>query len=209
MTKAKLKDICKTILNKYEVPSVVTEIKDIEFLLTVFERHPEWSIKVGSGFKCIEIRLAKPYNTRCFVVVRKDSTFTDISYIRAVDGAKSKLSDIKCACRNAVSQIIIDFQKTIDFNSAVCPFTGSRLTSSFDTHIDHYEMTFNELFYKWIEDKDIDVIFSDINDGSKDNETEVYFMTATNKCDFIKFHNANTHLRAVSRDANLSVIKMT
>lgn len=209
MTKTKRKEACKAILNKYPLNSIINDQSDIDFLLSVFEKHPEWDIKAGIGFESIKIRVANVYKTRCFYIVRKDGSSTDISYIVALDGTGSKISNVKCACRVAVREIVMEFQNKIKFGIDKCPVTGAILSSSNDTHIDHYNLTFDELFYKWIAGKDVDLLFSDLNNGSIDNETEIYFVSESNRSDFINFHNSNTNLRAVSRIANLSLLKST
>lgn len=74
-------------------------------------------------------------------------------------------------------------------------------------HIDHYDLTFAELFNLWVNTRDIDYLYSQINDTSKDCETNVYFINQEIIDDFVQHHNSHTHLRAVSKIANLSILR--
>lgn len=46
-----------------------------------------------------------------------------------------------------------------------------------------------------------------MNDGTKDNEQQIYFIAPELNEGFSQFHDRNTHLRAVTKAANLSILK--
>ena len=183
--------------------SMVSKEEDIKFLLWIFENHPEWELKEGVGISSISIQ--KNMYNRCFQLNRVDGSSTDISYTKCIS-SRSKLAQVKSACRYAISSHIIAFRNdNVVFGVTACPFTGEVLTRE-NTHIDHYDMTFEEMFKLWVGKYDIDFLFSKINE-TKDNCVITCFTDKSIVSDFIQFHNDNTQLRAVSKAANLSLLK--
>jgi hypothetical protein len=61
----------------------------------------------------------------------------------------------------------------------------------------------------WISDKDIDELYNKTNKSVSgvNSGTHSYFVDENIIADFIEFHNKNTHLRAVSKRANLSDLR--
>lgn len=203
VTKAELKRICKNILHKYPVGTRLNEA-DQSFLISVFENHREWEQKFGCGIDYITTMKAK-MGTTCFSIFRIDGSNTDISYPTAIDG-KTPQSDIKRACRFAIEPIISKFKvENVFFGKTVCPFTNEVLYTS-NTHIDHYDKTFDEVFKLWIADKSIDELSKKIN-ATTDGSFDTFFTDESIVSDFIAFHDLHTHLRAVSRTANLSILR--
>lgn len=205
MNKTTLKKQAKIVLNKYELNQSLTNSEDYDFLISIFERHPDWTQKEGVGIKDIIIKEEKNYKTRCFYIIRIDNSITDISYIKSIDGKPPKLTDIKSACRYAVRDITIEVSNKVNLGLEKCPITGELLTKE-NLHIDHYDMTLNELVNKWLEKYNIDDVYNLINHDLKDNETKTYFTSDKIINEFRIFHNANTRLRAVSKKANLSIL---
>lgn len=204
MNKKQLNEKCKEILNGLEVGDYVCDPNDLEFLLSVFEGHQEWEGKQGCGIKGVFVDKTD-FGGRCFWLDRFDGTITDISYIKSIT-PPTKLADINKACRTAIQPIIKEFRnKNVTFGETRCPFTNEILTYS-NTHIDHYDLMFYELFKLWIDKYNIDEIYNVVN-KSTDGDVNTRFTDYAIEQDFIKFHNANTHLRAVSKKANLSILK--
>lgn len=207
MNKSKLKLKAKDILNKYPVGTIVSNLEEVDFLLSIFQNHPEWLIKKGCGIEFISTIKTQTHGTRCFVLYRKDGSTTDISYIQSISPV-DKYFDIKVACRTSIRDIVIDFRrKNFITSETVCPISDVLLTYD-NVHVDHYDLTFNELYLNWIENNDKDLLLQSISNVSKDNETDVYFTNLDIKNNFIEFHNANTNLRIVSKFANLSYLKL-
>lgn len=194
MNKKQVTEKCRDIL--YERIPI-----DYDFLLNdVFPYHPEWDTKRGNGVLLVRIGNTK-YGNKCFFIERVDGTSTDISFTKCITNP-SKCADIKKACRSAIRNEIVKFRKSIRFGIDKCELTGEILQKD-NTHIDHYDMTFDELFVMWIFDKRVEDLHKYIN-PMKDNEFETYFISEIIKNEFINFHNKNTHLRAVTIKANLS-----
>jgi len=203
MTKQKAKELCKDILYSYKIDSKI-ESDDLKFLLKIFEQHQDWDIKQGIGINYITVKKAD-FGTRCFYIYRLDGTSTDISYLKSITNP-SKIQVIYTACRNSIIDLIDDFRnRNVIFGKSICPFTNEVLYKH-NTHIDHYDLKFKDLIDEWLKDRDIDALYKNTN-PTKDNSTLTLFESDKITKDFIKFHNNNTHLRFVSRFANLSILR--
>lgn len=203
MNKKQKTEKCREILYKYDVNCIVSNEDDIKFLLSIFENHSEWESKQGVGISSISI--AKNQFNKCFQLNRIDGTFTDISFTHSITN-RSKLAEIKKACRTAIRNHIVKFRdENVIFGISVCPITNEVLTK-YNTHIDHYDLTFDLMFNLWVVQKDFDFLFSKINE-TKDNCVITCFTDASIIEDFINFHNNKSKLRAVSKNANLSILK--
>lgn len=202
LNKSQKTKICKFILNNTEC---VVEKKYSDFLVgNVFPTHPDWKKKVGVGIDHLEVRNTR-YGNKCFFIIRTDGTITDISYPAAIS-PHNKTKDIMAACRNAVSSMIELFRRSITL-PFVCPVTGEVVTDRSNMHIDHYDLTFKELFDLWMKDKDVDELYRKTLKSNRDDCMDTFFDDEKVILDFIQFHNSHTHLRAVSKTANLSVLK--
>jgi hypothetical protein len=201
MNKTQLKSKCKEILNSYPIGKKLN-IDDFNFLLSVFENHPEWALKKGVGIKDITVRYTQYRNkNKCFYLERIDNTITDISYLRSID-SYSDLHFIKMACRTAISPIIQEFKNSLDCENLYCEFTKEKLHKT-NMHIDHYDLTFNELVEKWLAITKQDLSVNE----TKDDDVVTCFKSLDTIEEFKKFHNENTHLRPVSKEANLSILR--
>lgn len=194
---------CRQILYDYDLNQLITTPSDFEFLISVFEGHTEWEQKKGCGIENISV-MVTPYKTRAFQIIRTDGTKTDISFMHSIKN-RSKLVDIKMACRAAIRSEIVKFKTFVNYGIDVCPFTGEVLTKV-NTHIDHYDLTFNEIVDFWLLLNDINELHKQIC-ATVDNEFITYFTNPIISEDFRIFHNRNTHLRAISKTANLSILK--
>jgi hypothetical protein len=203
MKKVDISNKCKCILNNYDISTCVNN-SDYIFLISVFKMHEDWIFKNGDGIKSIEVALSF-YSTRYFKINRVDGTSTDISYKKCLN-KPTKLSKIKKACRTSIYPIVKTFrEKNVIFGVSTCPITGEVLTST-NTHIDHYDLKFCEMFDIWINDKDIDYVYSKLSisiDNSFSGKIECKIL----ELEFINFHNANCNLRAVSEYANTMILK--
>ncbi len=204
MNKKQKNEKCREILYKYDINAIVTNTDDIQFLLSIFENHSDWNNKNGNGVSSISVILSK-YKNRCFQLNRIDGSSTDISIGESISN-KSPLLNIKGACRTAIYPIIVEFRKeNVSYGFSKCSISGDILTKE-NTHIDHYDLTFDEMFKQWLKGKNVEELFSKINE-SKDNSFETFYTDSSIIEDFKNFHNANSKLRAVSKFANLSTLK--
>lgn len=203
MTKKLKTEKCREILYKYSVNENISNEEDIKFLLSIFENHSEWCTKKGVGIKSISV-IKNQFN-KCFQLNRIDGSFTDISFTHCISNW-TKVGEVKKACRSAIRKQIVKFRdENVVFGISVCPITGEILTKG-NTHIDHYDLTFDEMFNLWYVQYDFDFLFSKVNE-TKDNCVETHFTDTSIIDDFIIFHNEKSKLRAVSKNANLSILK--
>jgi len=204
MTKKEKINKCREILHKYPFGVKILNPDEIEFLLSIFEGHTEWDSKRGVGVDYITTELTK-FNQKCFYLHRVDGSKTDISFTHSITN-RSDLHNVKCACRYAIKETIIDFRlRNVVYGETKCPITGEVLTKE-NTHIDHFNLTFDELFNEWIKNKPFDYLVDRINETTDDN-METYFTDSFLSELFLIHHNNNTNLRAVSKKANLSILK--
>ena len=201
-TKAQKEKVCKAILKDVEgrVPECT-----VDFLVgEVLCNHPRWKEKIGCGLDHIEVRNAL-YGAKGFYIVRTDGTSTDISYRKSIYSSINKREEIMKACRTVVSPIIEMHRNQVRL-PFVCPITGEVVTDKSEVHIDHYDLTFKELFDLWMTGKDEDDLYDRLSVSKTDGCVEVHFDDPILTMDFYQFHNTHTHLRAVSKTANLSVL---
>ena len=203
MNKKQKTEKCREILYKYLVGSIVADEEEVQFLLSIFENHSEWDAKRGVGIKSISI--AKNMYNKCFQLNRVDGSFTDISFTHSITN-RSKLIDVKKACRTAIRELVVKFRDdNVVYGVSVCPITNEVLTKE-NTHIDHYDLTFDAMFNLWVVTHDFDYLVSKLN-LTEDNSVVTCFTDADLVEDFVNFHNSKSKLRAVSIKANLSILK--
>lgn len=204
MTKKDKIESCRKILYKYSPNTIISDENDFEYLMDMFQNHQNWEQKKGCGVKSISV-INGLYGTKCFQLNRFDNSTTDISFMVSLS-FRTKLTDIKKAGREAIREEILRFRKNnVKYNISRCPINDEILTSS-NTHIDHFDKTFDEMVNLWIEDKNIDTLFKKINE-SEDNCMKTFFTDDKIISDFIEYHNKNCKLRAVSKTSNLSILR--
>lgn len=205
VSKTRLRQIASLILNKYDVNKKLNKDCANFLIKQIFSKHRNWIEKKGVGVSHIEIRTTIS-KTNCFYIVRTDGSLTDISFNSSVtDVIDKKRQDIYSACRNAIRPIKDDMRNKITL-PFVCPIKNIVITDKKYIDIDHYNLTFLELFELWLKDKDKDYLHSKINKDC-DGEVLTYFTDSEIINDFIDFHNKHTHLRAVSKSANLHELR--
>lgn len=202
-TKQELTEICQEIL--YQSDTIVNK-KNSRFLIeNVLCNHPDWFTKRGCGIDHIEVRKNK-YGQKCFYIVRSDGTDTDISFTKSISNPNN-ITILMRACRSAIRPLIIKFKEDTIKLPFTCPITGEVINEHHLVHVDHYDLTFEELFYKWLKDKNVDDLYKKTLESKRDGYIGTEFNDPNVIANFIDFHNNNTHLRLVSRTANLSTLK--
>ena len=155
-SKAKLEQKCREILHGTPLFEFVNEEWSKFLIEEVFPNHPDWEAKVGIGIDHLEVRPDK-FRGRCFYIIRRNGSFTDISFKAAIYPPNKK-ADVKSACRSAIQPMIARIRSAIRVPFK-CPITGEDVIDKRDAHIDHYDLTFNEVFNEWIKGKDIDALY--------------------------------------------------
>lgn len=201
MTKKAIKEKLSLILSK---PEHYVTGSDYELVLSVLQKHHAWEEK-SKNQSCKICTKRAMYGTKCFWLIREDGTQTDISYIQALTGKPTKRLDVIKACRTAIRPVISAVRSKVKEGHDRCPFTGEVLTAG-NIHIDHYNLKFSELVNYWIDQYGVDYLHSYVNE-SKDGDMTCYFTDERLVSEFVRYHNANTNLRAVSVFANLKILK--
>lgn len=198
--------VFRNTCKKYKPNEFLNE-QDFNIIISLFNNHPSWDLKKGCGVEKIQV-IKDKWNHLCYIIHRKDMSTTDISFVIAARGFDGGIKQrIRGACRNAIVPIILEFKRTIKFGITKCPITGE-LLEEHKTHIEHYDLEFKDIFNKWISQfLDINIFKKYLNNPKEDNIIEDIFIDEDIRNSFIVFHNANTKLRAVTREANLSILK--
>lgn len=195
-SKKKRLEYIQKIIKKYNNYDLLDNTDFLE-VIKILRNHPKWEKKEGEGIASIQV-IPNKWKNKVFLLNRVDGSTTDISFIQAINGKGITLKKrIYNACRNAIEHIILEERKKIDWGNQKCPITGKILINDKTTQIDHYDLTFNELFEKWLEGKDISCLEFSLNNDNEDNIVDDFFIHNDLKENFIDFHNKNTHLRAV------------
>jgi len=194
----------KSIQQKVQAILSKNEPIDESFLMDLFEMHPWWSEKLGSGVKKIEIRQNKHwYNQTGFWLIRNDDSEIDISYKKCLE-SPSHLNECKRAARFSIDPWIFSFkQQFFDDHGglAFCPYTGEQL-SFVGAHVDHQmPFTFRKIFLDFFGGKEIDQIEIDYT-TQKPTFKDKQIQSA-----WIDFHNSLAVLKVVSAKANLTILK--
>lgn len=199
MTQHEKKQLCKNILNAYNINSKLDEL-DSAIMLNYFENHPNWHNKKGTGIKYIFIM---PTNYgRCFGIMRADNTDIDISYEKSIK-SYNPINDIYKAGRIAIQQIIKDYKNNnVIFGETKCAVSNEILYAD-NTHIDHYDATFIVMINSWIEKYGKDFVLSKLDHTGKG----ITFIDKELENDFIRYHNTHCKLRAVTAKANNTICK--
>lgn len=200
ITKKDLKDKCKSILNSIEIKAEVSNKADFDFLMERFRNHPEWKKKQGNQkIVAIKIGIDESHKTRCFQLFREDGSFTDISYFASIDGV-SITKNVKNACRTVERPRIEEFK-----NSSKFPLTykyngvTSTINNPSEMEVDHYEMDFDQLVNKWVEQNGG---YKELNkhiNATEDKSTVTRFTDTKLVDSFAKFARENSKLRPLTK----------
>lgn len=204
-TKKAIKDRCKSILNSHKRGEVITG-KDQIFLRDLIKGHPGYDVKDGGvGIMTFYVdRVNGPnYSLNCFHLRRFDGTTTDFSYIQCVDGARSDKKIVMTACRSAIAKDIQRFRnESVVYGVSTCEITGEVLTTT-NSHVDHKDPTFQQIFNDWISNKNVKELLEKINPQDEDNNVSTYFADKSTAEDFRAYHNSLATLRVITKQANL------
>lgn len=200
--KKKTRERCSLILNSLPLGSRVVG-DDHVFLLDVLCMHPEVDAKIGVGVAYFDVR-SNEWGGRTFWFVRKDGSESDFSFLKCLT-PPSPIQDFAKACRTAVVLDILHFKDTVFAAGEVrCPFTGEILYRN-TVHIDHAPPwlfdTLVQEFAKNFGDLKAEVV------PTHDGKTVTEFIRQDVVEAFRTFHNERAVLRAVSKTANLSLLR--
>ena len=94
----------KTILNSYGFRESLNA-KDFNDVLNLLKIHPNAKEKIEIGIKEIKVDETR-YKTKCFNVIRVDSSCEIFSYIKCIKGSLPPLTKFSKTCRDVVSDAL-------------------------------------------------------------------------------------------------------
>jgi uncharacterized protein DUF3223 len=178
----------------------------LEFVLSLLDRHPRASEKIGSGIKHVTVD-KDGSGDRCFHIQRIDGEKYHFSYQKALAGKDNIRSMVLGALNRAVDEQIWAFRDSeLAKGPQTCPYTREAITKD-NYHVDHPDPTFFELQTKWFEETGLTPADIKISDGSE-NEIGRQMTDLEQKESWRAFHLANARLRLLSPLGNLSGAKI-
>lgn len=210
----------KRILNSHKIGECTTE-EETAFITTFFRRyHPEWYIKTQGLMLVVTYKITAEKdhkaNGRCFWLVLENGEKVDIGYnqLRAhlVDKEQYMRQNIAAACRTAVKlpsikpfrdRILKKFKEGLPVYSDL---SGKSILDKGDFHVDYYNLTFEELVDNWMKIKGMEYLYQRIN-MNEQMSTITKFVDENLVEEFVQYHDQHTHLRVVTKEENLSLLK--
>jgi hypothetical protein len=201
-TQKELKIKIQTICNS---PSTPLSDDDTVFLLRVLKRHHEFSYKIGSGLKHLEIRINKEpgmRETNGIWIVRTDNTSVDISWHEAIkpQGKPTDKEQSSTAARSEIYQQIQEFrEKELNkMNLDTCELCQLALSKDEKLDIDHI-ILFETLFRDFLDKMNI----SYLDVATDDLGIKSQFTDRTLASKWFAFHKEFATLRIVHHLCNL------
>ncbi len=193
----------RNILNSYSYGDTLTEtdFKDIMDLLRLHEKGEE---KVGVGVKEIRVEQIR-YKTKCFRVIRVDSTSDVFSYIKCINVGNSPIARFRRTCRDLVRNDLRDvkeayFKAHSKKGKVKCQETGVWCSWE-ELNVDHRQPnTFSIIVERFIEMNGIDVEkvkYSEVVDEVYKFEDDWFSQS------FREYHRSKANLRLVMKKKNL------
>ena len=151
----------KKILNSYDYGETLNS-EDYEDVLSLLKMHKKAKEKIGPGvteFKVDEIR----YKTKCFYIIRNDSTSDVFSYTKCINGSSSEITRFSKTCRDLISNdlrsVKLSYFKGRSKKGRVkCQETG-KLSFWEELNVDHRQPnTFSVIVDRFIEINQIDLL---------------------------------------------------
>lgn len=205
MTKKSQNDRCKEIKDKTGVNRMVNDPDDFNFLLSIFNMHPEWDLKSqGMRIIAISVRKSPDHPTTCFYITREDGAETDISYRACINPVTNK-ANVKRACREAERPRKEEFKKTVRLPYKYI-FNGERriIESFHELEADHYDLEFDDVVELWVaQNGGYDHLATFIN-PTEDRTSITYFTDVELAKSFAQFCRQHSHLRPMTKRDNIS-----
>jgi hypothetical protein len=202
-TQTELKTKIQTICNSPSNLDTALSDDDTVFLLKVLKRHHEFSYKIGSGIKHLEIRVNKEpgmRQTNGIWIVRLDDTSVDISWHEAIkpQGKPTDKQQASTAARFEIYPQIQEFKELNKMNIDTCELCQLHINKDEKVDIDHI-ILFETLFSNFLDKMNISYLDVAIDDlGIKSQFTD---RTLASK--WFTFHKEFATLRIVHHICNL------
>ncbi|MDX3589067.1 DCL family protein [Streptomyces europaeiscabiei] len=152
-TKEAVRDVCRSIVQRYGIGGDVTDPDDDAFLRHLLECHPEYDLKRGDGIAHFRVIAHTDHGRRSvgLALVRLDGEVADFSW-NACLTPLSHRTQVLAALRHAIADQVAA-SRNAALNSGqplVCSVTGAPIPSATELHIDHAAPTFLDLAEEFI-----------------------------------------------------------
>ena len=210
----------RRILNSHKIGECTTE-EETAFISVFFRLyHPDWYNKTQGLMQVVTYKIKAETDHqavgRCFWLILENGVEDDIGFNKLnahpADKEQYMRQNIAAACRTAVKQpsikpfrdsILKKFKEDLPVYSDL---SGKPILDKEDFHIDYYELTFEDLVEKWIEIKGMEYLYQKINMNDH-MSTITKFVDENLVEEFVQYHDQHTHLRVVTKEENLSLLK--
>lgn len=206
LTKKSLTERCKSILNSSPIKGILTG-SERDIVKGVVNLHYNSKIKtLGKDFE-VGVRLCTVNKkNRQFYIKRHNNSTVDFSYVKAIGGIKSKLTQVKEALRwSVVEQVVAYKREYFRLNQdsrgyVICPETLLKVNIR-ESHLDHYPTTFEEIAHDWVKSLGMSSEDFVIINGGKDGE--ISLLEDPSLVDsFRSYHYLNANYRVVLNKVN-------
>ncbi|MDQ0577880.1 DCL family protein [Streptomyces rishiriensis] len=154
-TKEAVRNVCRSIVQRYGIGGDVTGPDDDAFLRHLLEYHPEYDLKRGDGIAHFRVIAHTDHGRRSvgLALVRLDGEVADFSW-NACLTPLSQRTQVLAALRHAIAdQVAASRTAALDSGQPlVCSVTGVPIQSAAELHIDHAPPTFLDLAEGFIAD---------------------------------------------------------
>lgn len=194
----------REILYRYDTGKRVSE-GDSEFLADLLQLHPQAPQKIGCGVRYFTVE--QNDGSRGFWLTRTDGSRTDWSFLACLT-APTPETEARAGFRTAVRAQVVAFRARFDAANEVaqqvCPITNEALTAA-NVHIDH-EPPFADLLETFLQD--VGLALGDVKvKPTVDGSTTTELADDGIRLRWEEFHQRTARLRAVSAQANLSILR--
>lgn len=202
-TKKAATNAIRSILYRY-APGDTLNDSDAYFMCGVLALHPHAALKIGCGVASFSV---EQYEwSRGFALTRIDGTKTDWSFVVCLTPptrAKEATSGFRTEIRTQIKDFRCAFFR--QHASPRCPVTNTLLVNDLSTHIDH-ETPFEDLLSAFLASKNLNLSGVDVN-ASQDNDLDTRLLDQDLADEWRRYHAEHAKLRAVSKLANLSMLR--
>lgn len=190
--------ICDIIANA----PIDEPLDDSDGVLTdLFERHPNYTLKVGPGIAYFFV--APVPGSQCLHVMRTDGTSTDFSYRKCLTkNDRYHYNKFAAAARVAVLDQIAEYRDAqFAQGPQVCAISGVPLVLGENVHVDHHEPQFVEILRAFIDEHEIDP--KDHVQPGADGDVFATFTTSEMEQLWAEYHRARAVLRLLCKEENM------
>lgn len=193
----------KRILNSYDIGDKLKN-QDLEDICELLKTHAKSKEIIDTGIKEVEVVEVR-YNSKCFNLIRTDSSTDVFSYTKCINGSHTPLTKFCRVCRDLIYDDLRNvkleyFKANSEKGQVKCQETGE-LCKWEELNIDHRQPnTFSVIIDRFIEIKQLD-----INEIEYEEVIDSVYTFKDRKLaeDFREYHKNKANLRLVKKDNNL------